>query len=66
MTRSTDLIRPMHAHACHAHSALDYTATSHNMRTETDIVKCLSGQHPLLGEEAGPDAGVRLSKLGVL
>ena len=30
MTLSTDLIRPMHAHACHAHSALDYTAASHN------------------------------------
>lgn len=30
MTLSTDLVRPVHAHAYHAHCALDYTATSHS------------------------------------
>ena len=36
------------------------------MCTETGIVECLYGRQPLLWEEAGPDAAVTLSKLGVL
>ena len=32
MTPSADLIRTMHAHACYAHCAIDYTAASLNGR----------------------------------
>ena len=34
MTFNTDVITPLHAHACHVHSALECTANSRNTSPE--------------------------------